>query len=288
MKKVLITGAGGCSGKYLTQYLKSQSDHELFLTDRNNLNENNFIKADILSVSELEKVLEVSNPDYIYHLAGTVTNNFEIDYNSNVLSTKNIFDYVIKNGLKTKILLIGSAAEYGIVENNKNPVKESHSLLPVSVYGLTKVFQTELFQYYFRIKKLNIVMARTFNLNAKGLKENLFIGKLYKQIEEWKEAKRSKFEFGSLESYRDYIHINDAVKYYVLLMHFGKAGEVYNVGSGNSIQMKELMRSILNKENIKDFEVVENSYIPLGKQNVSNIYANIEKLKKIIKMNKVI
>ena len=101
---------------------------------------------------------------YRLHLAGSFTNDYELDYAANVLSTKNILDALLSSECKARILLIGSAAEYGAIDEEENPIAETHPLKPISIYGLTKVLQTQLMDYYYRMHQINIVMARTFNI----------------------------------------------------------------------------------------------------------------------------
>ena len=67
------------------------------------------------------------------------------------MSTKNIFDSIREINVKARVLLVGSAAEYGRIEEADNPVSEAHPLRPISIYGLTKVMQTTLMAYLRRV-----------------------------------------------------------------------------------------------------------------------------------------
>ena len=127
---------------------------------------------------------------------------------------------------------MGSAAEYGAIRPEDNPVKESQPLNAASVYGLTKVFQTSLMSYYCNRNNMDIVMARTFNLLGRGLSSNLFVGRLLEQVEAFKKGEQPFIELGNLDNYRDYIPIAEAVKNYARIMDFGEAGTVYHVASG--------------------------------------------------------
>jgi len=133
--------------------------------------------------------------------------------------------------------------------------------------------------HYFNSKKINVVMARTFNLLGKEISEKLFIGRLYKQIAEYKEKKINKIKLGNLDNKRDYIKIEDAVKKYELIMNKGGSGEIYNVGSGKSISIKDLLSGIL-KENNLSMDNVEISNFDC-RFDVKDIYAGINKLNKL-------
>jgi len=282
LKTILIIGANGVSGKYLYNLI-GKSEKALYFSDLNDAFDNKlnkkWYKNDFSDFTKARRVISAINPDQIYNLAGSFSNDFKTDFRNNVLVTKSIFDSVIELNLNTKILIIGSAAEYGIIDIDNNPIKESHPLNPVSIYGLTKVFQNNLMAYYFNSKKVNVVMARTFNLLSGEVSEKLFIGRLFKQIHEYKEKKISKIIVGNLENKRDYIKIDDAVEKYKIIMDRGEPGEVYNVGSGQSVSTKELLLSILEENNLSMDDVEIRN--PDNRYDVKNIFADLNKINKL-------
>jgi len=266
--KILITGSSGFSGKHLLQLLGQDFQHSLYCTSRSD--------GDLAQFSFVEGLLGKIQPDQIYHLAGSFTNDYAIDYQNNVIATKNILDCLLKLQLPSRVLLIGSAAEYGAVSPEENPVRENSVLKPAGVYGLTKVYQTHLMQYYCSAHHLDIVMARTFNLMGKGMSPNLFLGRVYGQIEEYKKGKISKITVGSLQGQRDYIDIDEAVRCYQRIMAHGRTGEVYNVGSGQPVKMSDLLMRILEEHGLPAKIIEEGA--PHSKMNVMQIYAYVQKL----------
>ncbi len=169
---------------------------------------------DLSDYDSVKMIIGTVKPDQIYNFAGSFSNDYALDYKVNVLLTKNIFDSVIELKLDSRILLVGSAAEYGAIDEKDNPINENYPLNPVSVYGLTKVYQTNLMNFYYKIKNINVVMARTFNLRSSNISEKLFIGRLYKQIDEYKKGVITKISLGNLQNKRDYIDIDEAVMRY--------------------------------------------------------------------------
>ena len=105
-------------------------------------------------------MIEEINPDEIYHLAGSFSNDFNVDLESNLIITRNILESVYRLTKKTRILLIGSCAEYGRIKEDDSPISELHPINPTSIYGLTKIFQTYLMKLYVELHGLDIVMAR--------------------------------------------------------------------------------------------------------------------------------
>ena len=283
MERILITGASGFTGSKLVKLLqnKNYDNCKVFLTDvTEDLSHQNYVKCDLTSFDSVKLLLNEIKPTHIFNLAGTFSNEFLIDFNSNVIAVKNILDNLINANLNAKILLIGSAAEYGNVKEIENPIIETHSLSPINLYGLTKVFQSNLMNYYVNKFDLDIVMARTFNIYGQGISVKLFAGKIYEMIDMYKKNEIKKLSFYDLENLRDYIHINDALNYYLEIMNFGIKGEVYNVGNGKPMTNRDLLKSILNEKGLKyNFINIQNTKSKNAE--VKSIYADITKLKKL-------
>jgi GDP-4-dehydro-6-deoxy-D-mannose reductase len=280
--KILITGAAGFTAAHLVRELERENGVEFFFTDVRVPDDERWCRCDLSIPSEAKALLEAVKPDRVYHLAGTFSNVYETDYRVNVLSTKNILDATLSLDLEGRILLIGSSAEYGMVSMDRNPVREDCPLNPVSIYGLTKAFQTLLMQTYRNLYGLDVVMARTFNLFGRGLSEKLFVGRVYQQIEAFKGGRIPKIEVGNLESKRDYLSIEEAVKYYRLVMNCGVSGEVYNVGSGKSIMIRDLLVGMLEQGGLDMSCVREKKIVKTDVLDIPEIYADINKLNTLL------
>lgn len=279
MSRILITGANGFSGKAMKIFLERNSNLDIFCSGRSQDFSSKYFQCDLSVRKQVSYLIREVKPDQIYHLAGSATNNFEIDFASNVYSTFNVMDEIAKDLPDCKLLIIGSAAEYGMP--SVNPVKENSNLNPLSVYGLSKKSQTDLMHFFFTNWKINVKLARTFNLLGRGLSSSLFIGKLYEQINLFKLGKIEFIELGNLEHKRDYILIEDAVKLYYQIMNFGKSGEVYNVGSGKSIKIKDLLMQILKSEQVNESAIRSSISVP-NENDVSEIYADLTKINSIL------
>ena len=287
--KILITGAAGFTAFHLAKLLSGQSDpasasRELFFTSlRTNKPEycTRYIPCDLSHFESVNSLISSIRPDQIFHLAGSFTNDYPLDYAANVLSTKNILDALLHSEINAKILLIGSAAEYGAVEEAENPITEAHTLKPLSIYGLTKVYQTYLLDYYCRVHNLNIVMARTFNVFGRGMSNRLFVGRIYEQIDRYKRQEISKITVGNLKNKRDYLDVDDTVKYYQEIMACGSSGEIYNVGSGKSIRIYDLLVRLLDEAGLTHDVIEEQTYMANKQIEVADIYADMSKIKAI-------
>lgn len=277
--KILITGATGFTGTALTEHLRARAEKNIFLASQLALKSKQILACDFSDAQQTARLISKIKPDQIYHCAGRFTNNYETDYRANVLATKNIFDAILATRLKTRTLLIGSAAEYGTVSPQDNPIRETQPLCPASNYGLTKAFQTALMEYYFRCHKINVVMARTFNLYGQNISPALAAGKIYQQIK--KSAGAKTIIVDNLAARRDYLSIEDAVIQYDRIMKYGRAGEVYNVGSGRALTGRELANKIIIASGLPatGFKIKSAS----KSMAVKTIYADIRKLNSLPK-----
>jgi GDP-4-dehydro-6-deoxy-D-mannose reductase len=278
---VLILGSLGFTGHNLRDCLNKRQDVEVVGVDRLSDRRGVDHVCDLRDHRAVDELLRTLRPDQIYNVAGSITNNYEECYASNVIITKNLLDVMVSMKLTGRLLLVGSAAEYGLVNVDDLPVRETQLLNPVSMYGLTKVYQSVLMRTYRNLYDLDVVMVRPFNLIGKGISENLFPGRLQRSIEDLKAGKIKRIKTGSLNARRDYIYIDDALVYYQLVMDRGIAGETYNIGSGRSVLLRDLLQDILNEQGL-DMSVVDE--MPIQEKNkldVPDIYGDISKLESL-------
>jgi nucleoside-diphosphate-sugar epimerase len=277
----MVLGSLGFTGRNLVDGLKNEPGIEVIGVDRI-IGENRVdYVCDLRDHKSVAKLLSQVKPDQIYNVAGSITNNYDECYTSSVIITKNLFDVMDSMKYTGRLLLVGSAAEYGLVSVGDLPVKETQSPNPVSMYGMTKAYQSVLMKTYWRLFDLNVVMVRPFNLIGKGISENLFPGRLQRSIEDLKAGRIKRIQTGSLSAHRDYIYINDALLNYQLVMNAGVSGEVYNIGSGRSILLRDLLKDILKEQGLDISVVDETPVLEKNKLDVPDIYADISKLESL-------
>ena len=278
---VLVLGSLGFTGRNLCDRLRKEQGIEVVGVDCLSNGRDGDCVCDLRDFGAVMELLSKVKPDQIYNVAGSISNNYEECYASNVVITKNILDVMESIKLMGRVLLVGSAAECGLVSADDLPVKETQTPNPVSIYGLTKVYQSVLMRTYRNLYDLDIVMVRPFNLIGEGISESLFPGRLQRSIGDLQSGKIKRIKTGSLNARRDYIPIDDALVYYQLVMDKGITGETYNVGSGRSVLLRDLLRGLLSKEGL-DMSVVDE--MPVQEKNkldVPDIYGDISKLKNL-------
>jgi nucleoside-diphosphate-sugar epimerase len=248
--RVLVTGANGALGRVLTGRLAGDRGVELFRTDRTPTDAPGHVPCDITDAAAVSALVGRTRPDRIYHLAGSGSGDFERDRAVNADGTRFLCEAVRGVGLRPRVVVIGSAAEYGLVEPAENPVSEARVLRPVTVYGLTKAFQTQIAAFYAAHHAVDIVVARLFNLLAPGVSESLFIGRAERLIARYRRGEITRLEFGNLSSTRDYVDGDEAVDQLLLIADKGAPGEVYHVASGRPVTMRDLLARLLREASI--------------------------------------
>ncbi|WP_019851346.1 GDP-mannose 4,6-dehydratase [Desulfitobacterium sp. PCE1] len=264
--KALITGINGFVGGYLAERLL-RDGIEVWGTD---LNEElshksydiKYRKLDIIEASAVETVLNQCRPDYIFHLAAQSSaavswKNPQMTMDVNINGTINLLESVRKlrdekaigdnQEYEPRILLIGSSEEYGFVEQRDMPIKEEQAIVPGNPYAVSKIAQTLLGQVYARAYDLQIVVVRAFNHIGPQQSPIFVVSDFTKRIAEIEKGQREPVLLvGNLEAERDFTDVRDIVEAYCSLIEKGKAGEIYNVGSGRVYRVQYLLDYLLS------------------------------------------
>lgn len=254
----LVTGATGGFGPILVNWLQKNKPGPIWLTGRKTLPVEGYYPCDLTDANSTKELISRIRPSVIFHMAGDFTNKYEFDYSINSLGARNIIEALLADNINARVVLIGSAAEYGIVLPHENPIKENQVLRPVSVYGLTKSFQTQLGVYFAHNSSVEVVIARMFNLLAPGLSERLFVGRVEKQIASYLSGEAREIVVGNLDAQRDYVPVERAIEQLNMIAMRGKSGEVYHVASGKPVIMRQLLQDLLANAGISQSVVKEN------------------------------
>jgi nucleoside-diphosphate-sugar epimerase len=282
---ILVTGAGGGLGRAFIPLLKAKYKENCIGTVRTlTADSKDAVQCDFTNAQEVRQLIKAIQPRLIFHFVGSFTGVFKTDLQVNTLSAQHLFECIEAERLSTRIVIAGSAAEYGAVAAEDNPIREDFRCRPVSVYGLTKSMQTDIAMFYANAKNLNIVVARIFNLALEGLSPRLFYGRAETLISAYKRGEINQLEFGNLDAQRDYIGIADVAAQLIAIAESGRRGEIYNVGSGIAKSMRSILRDLLIAEGLSQAQVLEaNPTIVNNKGiDVPVIYADIKKVSHLL------
>ena len=243
---VLITGNNGFSGRHLARYARELDlPHRLVGLDLRQDRDDLVDEPIVGSLHDLHLIREILadfRPIIVIHLAGSVPPATDAElWAANVDGTVNLLESLKLAKSDARVLVVGSAAEYGPAQAEK--IAESHDCRPASAYGGAKLAQTRLCERYAREFRLPIVVARAFNLYGPGMPPRTVIGELCRQVADAEDG--DAIELGNVASARDFIDIRDAVSAYWLLARRGAPGEIYNVCTGHATSVADIAAMVI-------------------------------------------
>ena len=219
-----------------------------------------FLEVNLLEYRVLEIAMVSFNPDYIVHLASfsSVGKSWEMPLESFLNNTNiflNIAEIVRHNGIKCRILSVGSSEEYGNVNESDIPLRENMPLHPGNPYAVARVSQEMLSSCYVEAYKLDIILTRSFNHIGAMQRLDFAIPSFARQISDGVKQGQKEIRLltGDISVIRDFIDVRDVVSAYFALLKDGKTGELYNVCSGNGHSLKDIVKLLAK---IFDVQVV--------------------------------
>lgn len=253
--KALIIGGAGFVGNYLINHLMNDCGWSVAITKLENetieQNEVDQYNLDILNKQAIIDVLSKVHPDYIFHLAAQSSvalswKNPGLTIDVNIKGSINVLDAIRELNYKPRILVIGSGEEYGHVLPNEIPITETNATRPGNIYAATKVCQNMIGKIYADAYQMDVIMVRAFNHIGPKQSPIFVVSDFCKQVAEIEKGLREPvIKVGNLEAKRDFTDVRDVVRSYSMLIQKGKAGEIYNVGSGKAIAIQEILNLIL-------------------------------------------
>lgn len=251
MMKALITGSNGFVGHYLKIELE-KNNIEVIGMDM----VGEAIHADFLDAHSVRDAVFQVKPDFVFHLAGQSSVGMswqkpQLTFSVNVNGTINLLDAIRDTGRKTRIILIGSADEYGKVTEEQCPLTEETQPQPSSPYAISKYAQELMAKTYMCAYDMDIVLTRSFNHTGPGQRKGFVIPDFASQIAMIERGAPAVLSVGNLEARRDISDVRDIVKGYWLLAQAGTAGEVYNIGAGCAYSIKALLQLLLEMSSRK-------------------------------------
>ncbi len=255
MAKALVTGINGFAGTHLNNLLQ-QKDYEVFGTVKPSGDtpaDSHLFSVDIQDFEGVKRVIEEVAPDHIYHLAALTSpaesfKNPSDTITTNISGQLNILEAVKQlQLLETKVLVVSSAEVYGKTEEHDLPMNEHTPLRPLSPYAVSKIAQDFLGYQYSHSQNVKSIIVRPFNNIGPNQGPIFVVPSFARQIAEIEKGKKEPvMKVGNLEAKRDFTDVRDVVRAYELLMQKGESGEVYNIGSGKSYRIQEILDIFLS------------------------------------------
>lgn len=259
-RRVLITGGAGFVGQWLSRALLQQgwtvfagtvdgAPRSKVLSEEETAAVH-WLSLDVQVDEDIRRAIDTSAPDRVVHLAGIAfapeanaspIRAFEI----NALGCMRLLGGLAAAGRgTTRVLVIGSAEEYGSQPDSAYPIGEDAILRPLTPYAVAKASQELIALQAFRASDFPTICTRSFNHSGVGHGDSYLLPTLVRRVQALPRTGGS-LRIGNGAVIRDYLHVADVVQAYQLLLEKGSPGQVYNVCSGQGITVRALAERVL-------------------------------------------
>lgn len=238
MKRVLITGLDGFTGKFVADELRRRG-HNVFGTVRGDADGIlGAITCDLLDSAKLQSVVDQTHPDWVVHLAAIAFvghGNAAEMYATNVVGTRNLLDCLSHADPRPSAVLLASSANVYGNTSSSAPLSEDTPFKPANDYAVSKVameYAAKLWQ-----DKLPITTVRPFNYIGVGQSPNFLVAKIADHFKQ----RATKIELGNVDVARDFSDVRWVAQSYCNLLEKSPAGEVFNICSGQAVTLGNLL-----------------------------------------------
>ena len=278
--RLLVTGATGFVGSWtLRHWRTAHPEVEVWATSDQCacLDElaDKFSIFDFRDGNAVQEFVRACNPTHVIHLAGLVTEAPLAEHLAvNVLGTENLYNALteVDCSKDLRVIQAGTAAIYGRVPPEELPIKENNPLRPLTAYAISKMTQDYLAEMFWRTRGLSVIRARIFNFLGPGQSENLVPATFIKQLKAMGDGES--LQVGNLSTRRDFVDVRDVVWALDKLLTKGQPGMAYNIASGTSVSIRDVLNELLSISGLHDISVKED-FLRMRKNDVTDVVADI-------------
>ncbi len=256
-----MTGGAGFQGSHLAEALLGMGHQVTVLNTLSSAAKGNTRRlqadgrADVVfgSVTDAELTAKtVPEHDVVFHLAANVNVDKSLTdprsfLETNVMGTHNILEAARASG--SRVIYASTCEVYGDGQGlaEDELLDESAELMPNSPYGASKAAADRLCYSYFRSFGMDISVVRPFNIFGERQKNGAF-GALIPILVRQAMAGNDLTVFGAGTATRDYLHVSDVVRAYLLVLaNPGLRGRAINFASGVNTSVRDIAQYIAGK-----------------------------------------
>jgi nucleoside-diphosphate-sugar epimerase len=235
-KRVLVTGSQGFTGRYMVEELVG-SGYEVIGLGSNAGSEAGYIQVDLTDTEAVNRAVLKVQPDIVIHLAALAfvghgdANAF---YLVNLIGTRNLLEALGGAPKQPEIVLLASSANvYG--NQSGGVIDETTPPAPVNDYAVSKIAMEFMARTW--MPRLPIVLTRPFNYTGVGQAGNFLLPKIVSHFFNSAEV----IELGNLDVWRDFSDVRAVVSAYKALVEQKPIGETFNVASGKTHSLREVV-----------------------------------------------
>lgn len=226
-KVVLVTGAAGFTGRYVTRAFQRAGYRVVAWGNRAVEAAHVDSLVELTDRFQVERALKDVQPDVVVHLAGiafVAHQDIGSIYQVNVLGTRNLLVGLQQSGKRpSRVLLASSANIYG---NVGGIIDEQSMPLPANDYAVSKIAMEYMSRQFH--ETLPITVVRPFNYTGVGQSEAFLIPKIVSHFR----RREPVIELGNINVGRDFNDVRNVAESYLRLATEGRDGEAYNLCTG--------------------------------------------------------
>jgi GDP-4-dehydro-6-deoxy-D-mannose reductase len=250
--RALVTGASGFVGGHLAEHLIAEGDLVVGLSASGHwpralahlgqsirLERFNLVEQ---GEAELVELIRRKQPEVIYHLAAQSNPQGSLadprgTWALNLGGSLNLLEAVKASGQSPRVVLVGSGVCYGNPAPEWIPVAECCPLRPPNPYAASKAAVDMLGIQHYLTHATDVVVVRPFNHAGPRQSPRYVLAALALQVAEVEVGQRDCLEVGNLDVIRDFTDVRDVARAYRLVAQHGRAGEIYNLGTGQGTKI---------------------------------------------------
>lgn len=248
MRSAVVTGGQGFIGRYLVSALRRRGVEVRTLGRRQSVDATDtthiVLDETAWDSGALDRILEDARPDVIFHLAGQSSGTPAQLTHANVDLMDCLLRALTRTALQPKLVVAGSAAEYGSAIRDGEPIRETTICAPISAYGISKQAQTRAALGYADDTGTSVLVARIFNPLGAKIPAHLAIGDFAQQIEAlpWGGGI---LRVGNVDVRRDMIDVEHIARLLCQLAEHPDARGVVNLCSGQAPLLRDLVEMLI-------------------------------------------
>lgn len=288
-KKILVTGAGGFIGSHLCERLAQLGAEVTALVRYNSKGLHGFLEESPVDLKDKTKVVfgdirdentfrvNLKDIDIVYHLAAVPGIPYSFLYprdifEINTLGALNLLNAARDNKPK-KIILVSSAETYG--DYKYLPIDEEHPQYPKSPYAACKAAMEKLAWSFIYAYEMPVIIVRLFNNYGPRQSARAVTPTIITQM-----LSSNEIKIGSLYPRRDYTFVLDTVEAFIKVAKLKENGEVFNISSGKSASVQEIIDIVSKILDKKDLKIItDEKRVRPGHSEVPDLRADCSKLK---------
>lgn len=248
--QILVTGGSGFIGRNLVKELLTLGKRVIVVDKDRSFSgylrspQMTYLHADIRNKEQAADLMQ--GVDLVFHIAGNADASISIqdplfDFETNALGTFTIVDAAHKAGVK-KLIYASSALIYGPTQHL--PLREFYPPQPLVPYAASKLAGEISCLSFFHAYHFPITIARLFCVYGPDEDPRRSRVEVSRYLR-WHLNHQPIRTIGDIDlKTRDYIHVSDVVRGLLLLAEKGNKGEIFNIGSGQEVSMRQLIDTI--------------------------------------------